>query len=87
MNDNEYKERIVEASKSLDNVLAAMMVTYDQVVEAFFQINKYLPPLGDEDIERIRQNPTLSWISKIILINQIKRDMEKERKYEERSNH
>lgn len=79
MDDNEYKERIAKACESLNKAMSALMVTADQATEAFSQMNKYLPPPGDEDIERIRQNPSLSVISKIILINRIKRDQKRER--------
>lgn len=47
-------------------------VTVKEYEKALSNAMKLLPPLGDEDIELVKRNPSLHWWQKMNLIHQIK---------------
>lgn len=49
-------------------------VTAKEAAEALAATMRLLPPLGKEEIESIKKNPTLNWWQKRNLIREIKKD-------------
>ena len=47
--------------------------TTDEVLQGMEEFSKYIPPLGEIDIEMIKQNPSLSFFKKWKLIRQIRK--------------
>ena len=60
----------------LENLAIAMRnvgVSAEQAASIIKNLSVYAPPLTEEKIERIKENPSLSFISKIRIIRQLKR--------------
>ena len=51
------------------------MVSTAEMIKAVQELSKHLPSISEEDIELIKQNPSMSFISKIMLIRKMRKAM------------
>ena len=51
------------------------MVSTAEMIKAVQELSKNLPPISEEDIELIKCNPSISFISKIKLIRKMRKAM------------
>ena len=53
-----------------------IVVSTAEMIKAVQELSKHLPPITEEDIELIKRNPSISFISKIKIIRRMKRSMQ-----------
>lgn len=53
--------------------MASVGYTTEEALHGIARLSKYIPPLGEIDIEMIKQNPSLSFFQKWKLTRQIKK--------------
>lgn len=53
--------------------MASAGYTTEEALHGMERLSKYIPPLGEIDIEMIKQNPSLSFFQKRKLTRQIKK--------------
>ena len=51
------------------------MVSTSDMTKAVQELSKHLPPITEEDIELVKHNPSISFISKIKLIRKMRKAM------------
>ena len=51
------------------------MVSTEEMIKAVQEFSKHLPPISEEDIELVKCNPSISFISKIKLIRKMRKAM------------
>ena len=64
-----------EKLKEIANSIARdYSISVDEARQAIYSVMKNLPPVGDEDIAMIRNNPSLNIFQKLRIINKIKEE-------------
>ena len=51
------------------------MISAAEMIKAVQGLSKHLPPISEEDIESVKHNPSISFISKIKLIRKMRKAM------------
>ena len=51
------------------------MISTAEMIKAVQEFSKYLPPISEEDVELVKYNPSISFISKIKLIRKMRKAM------------
>ena len=51
------------------------MVSTAEMIKSVQEFSKHLPPITEEDIELVKHNPSISFISKIKLIRKMRKAM------------
>lgn len=64
-------------SKTITNI----GISTDQAIYAIEKLSSYIPPFTDDDILRIKMNPSLSIVNKIQIIRNMKKQMKGEFDY------
>ena len=63
------------AFNDLSKAFASVAVSTEQASNAFQDFSACIPPFTEEDILRIKMNPSLSFISKIGIIRFVRKQM------------
>lgn len=63
------------AFNDLSKAFASVAVSTEQASNAFRDFSACIPPFTEEDILRIKMNPSLSFISKIRIIRSMRKQM------------
>lgn len=66
-----------EDYEELSKTFASLGVSCEEAAEAFSEMAKYLPPYTEEDILRVRMNPSLSMLDKFRIIRSMRKEMRK----------
>ena len=67
---NELLEKILKKKDFFQE--EHVMVSTAEMIKAVQELSKHLPPISEEDIELVKHNPSISFISKIKLIRKMR---------------
>lgn len=79
MEIEEFNEQKAEKAKIAAEIARNMGITAEEAAEAIARVMRALPPLGEEEINNIKRNPSLSRFQKWRLIREIKKGANNER--------
>lgn len=68
-------ERREESMEELNKAFAKLGVSIEEAANAFRNFARYIPPFTEEDIARVKRNPSLSFIDKFRIIRNIRKQM------------
>ena len=63
------------AFNDLSKAFSSLSISTEQASNAFRDLSACIPPFTEEDILRIKMNPSLSFVSKIRIIRSMRKQM------------